>query len=101
LLTFVANLIIGVFSISLSFWIVSTGVIGFGDSDKRADGVSLLSKSIQTGITLIFLSGTSLYVLGPNSVAFGVFLGSGWLIMNEIVDAILGEPVTVSLRQID
>tara|TARA_B100000959_G_scaffold205932_1_gene215902 strand:+ start:3535 stop:3681 length:147 start_codon:yes stop_codon:yes gene_type:complete len=33
-------------------------------------------------------SGVALYLWGPNVIAFGAFLGSGWVLLNEMADRI-------------
>ena len=42
--------------------------------------------SLAIFFVLILTSGIILFISGPNSLAFGIFIGSGWKILNFILD---------------
>ncbi len=78
MLQFYVNVIAGLGSFALSLWIPGSSIIA-------------LTKP-QISSALLVASGIALHWIGPNPVAFGLFLGSGWLLLNQAVDGAFPQP---------
>jgi hypothetical protein len=64
MLQFYANVIAALCSFVLPLWISRSGIVTLART--------------QTDSALLVASGIALHMMGPNPVAFGLFLGSGW-----------------------
>ena len=72
MLQFYANVIAVMGSFALSLWISRFGLFSL--------------TRLQTNSALLVTSGIALHMIGPNPVAFGLFLGSGWSFLNQAVE---------------
>jgi hypothetical protein len=72
LLNFAVNVLSVAASFAVSFWLPSKYT-----SVKRELAASIFG-----------VSGIALYLWGPHAISFGSFLGSGWMILNEMANQI-------------
>ena len=85
MLQFYVNVIAGLGSFALSLWFPRSGITPL--------------TSLQTCSALLVASGIVLHVIGPNPIAFGLFMGSGWSLLNQAVDGAFPQPGPFSLHR--
>ena len=85
MIQFFASAIVGLGCFAVSFWV------------SRSRIIALTSR--HTGAILLLTSGAALHLIGPNPIAFGLFLGSGWSLLNQLVDEAFSEQGSFSHHQ--
>ena len=87
MLQFYANVIAALCSFVLPLWISRSGIVTLART--------------QTDSALLVASGIALHMMGPNPVAFGLFLGSGWSLLNQAVEVAFPQSGSFSLHRTD
>jgi len=76
----------GIYLLSLVILIISIGVSWYVLSLASSSGP--VSGEVLSGL-MLSSAGIQLWTSGPNSLFFGMIIGSGWFLLNAISDLIL------------
>ena len=82
---FFAGVIVGLGCFVISFWVTKSGIVAL--------------TRLHTGAILLLTSGAALHLIGPHPIAFGLFLGSGWSLLNQLVDEAFSQQDSFSHHQ--
>lgn len=55
---------------------------------------SIISLISSLGFFTLFSSAILLFYFGPNSILYGIFIGSGWAFLNSVTDSLFESRVT-------
>ena len=88
MLALILNISVGLFSLLFSEWLVRNYEhyyrLRFPDKSIFNSVISIFSS---LGFFSILSSAILLYYFGPNSILYGIFIGSGWAFLNNAVDS--------------
>ena len=89
MLTLILNISMGLLSLLVSEWLVRNYEhfyrLKFTQKSIINSMISLISS---LGFFSLFSSAILLFYFGPNSILYGVFIGSGWAFLNSATDSL-------------